>query len=310
MKQSTMSPTLHQKDIRTWFKSANGPGIHNATASTTPARTDDSKSDDISGPATAEVASVEAAGHAIEAPDAKLDSVTEGQQAVEVNEPKPVPKRVLPKIGEPIAAFCANFVWNRSWRKYIGTSTKEIIFGTEFVLEDHHIDQLLSLGPLVCRGLASFQFIYVTVACVADNNAVSLTDNALVRLASACPNLVNVQIPGTAGLGDASLHAFLARCPKLKVLEISDCTWGASSKLTPLAFEKFRENRHWAPRLKSLRVSKSTNKCVLRAVKALSRRRPALSIRLVEMSEVIKWGDWEIEEWDTLFQRGKEERGW
>ena len=77
------------------------------------------------------------------------------------------------------------------------------------------------MGSKVCAKLTDFIFIYQNVSYNAHNGASGVTDESIIRLAQACPNLKKVQLQGARGLTDKALLAFFANCPNLTSLEIT-----------------------------------------------------------------------------------------
>ena len=153
-----------------------------------------------------------------------------------------------------------------------------------------HIDQILAMGPRVCGNLADFIFIYEDVAYNAHNDASSLTDETIVRLAKACPKLKKVQLQCATGLTDETLLAFLRYRPNLPSLEITGRNSRPEFSGAPL--EALEKEPNWVPNLKMLILtSEKENRKFMKAMRSLTRARIGLTIRLVSVSELKKWGD-------------------
>ncbi|KAK4118020.1 hypothetical protein N657DRAFT_629069 [Parathielavia appendiculata] len=219
-----------------------------------------------------------------------------------------VTKRWSVPKGEKEVHFVSDREWEEGWQKKLGTVTKKLTFGYNFILTDQHIEQLASLGPSICRNLTHFEFSYSDVSYTA-HNANKLTDDAAARLARMCPSLRVVQLQGADAdrLTDATVTAFLANCPNLTSIEITGER--AAGAIKEAFFDALREHPNWAPKLKTLRIpgcgSLAHQGRWMKAMRALSRERETLVIELVSVSQVKKWGDWELETFQDKYRKGK-----
>ncbi|KAK0652750.1 hypothetical protein B0T16DRAFT_455093 [Cercophora newfieldiana] len=177
---------------------------------------------------------------------------------------------------------------------------------SQALLTDPHLATLLQLPSRVCAALKSFEFTYQDVSRDATNDAKTVTDAALVRLARACPNLTTFMLQGTSGLGDESFLAFYEHCPNLTFLELTAAS-GDHNRFSSRAFEALSGNPGWMPRLKKLLLT--INMCAkgpfMNAMKAMSKERPALLITSVTVDERKKWGDWEMEKYEESWKKGR-----
>jgi hypothetical protein len=175
-----------------------------------------------------------------------------------------------------------------------------------------HIYELTSIGPRLCRSLTHFEFYFEDVSYDAKNSAQELTDKAVIHLTKLCPKLRFVQLQGTSGLQDITLEALFKNCADISSVEITTHTKHGNSRLDGSALDKLREHPRWGTKLKKLRLPNQDTKCdgrdsLTRAVRALTKERDKLFVQLVCVSELKKWGDWEIEVWHTNFRKGRKQ---
>jgi hypothetical protein len=107
-------------------------------------------------------------------------------------------------------------------------------------------------------------------------------DAAIVRFATACPNLVHVKLDGGRNLGDASLFAFFINCPNLRYIQVSGndkCTGNIQGS----ALDQLKEAAERAKKLEKIRLTDQTS--IAESVKDLSMVRKKLSIELGETRE-------------------------
>ncbi|RSL52347.1 hypothetical protein CEP53_008110 [Fusarium sp. AF-6] len=187
----------------------------------------------------------------------------------------------------------------------ISTGTRTITFGSEFILTDRHVEDILALGPGVCGGLWQFIFQFKDVSYDAKNKA-SLTTDAVVRLAKACPKLRKIELPGAGNVGEDGLLALFEHCPALTHLDLSKfgCPVGGHG-ITGTSLDALRENPEWAPKLKKLLLAKDDNKEFMKAMRALGKERPAMIITLMSRSEEKKWGDWQMVAIKQNYKKGR-----
>ncbi|KAM5353559.1 hypothetical protein ACJ41O_000209 [Fusarium nematophilum] len=163
------------------------------------------------------------------------------------------------------------------------------------------------MGSTVCEKLWQFIFSYWDVSYTAKNTAKDVTDDAAIRLAKACPNLRKVQLQGIEKVGEGAMRALFENCPNLTSLEIT-CTTnsGIWKPMSGETLDALRENPGWAPKLKNLIVSeREDNKVFMKAMRALGKARPRLTVTLVSKLEYKKWGDYEIEVMKTNYKKGR-----
>ncbi|KAK9794492.1 putative F-box domain-containing protein [Seiridium cardinale] len=207
--------------------------------------------------------------------------------------------------GTPHAEFCNEKLnWDGKYWKVIGTTTKVISFGSGLKLTDEHIAQLVALGPSVCRNLTQFLFTYSDVDYDAHNDATGVTDAGLSALAKACPRLSKIQLQGTRELGDPSLRAIFQWCQDLTSLEISG-TSGSQPMFSDAALNALREAPAALPRLKTLRLTETTDRAFMKAMRDLGKARPKLTIDLVSTSEYKKWDSWYLRVSRDTYKKGR-----
>ncbi|KAK0639964.1 hypothetical protein B0T16DRAFT_338159 [Cercophora newfieldiana] len=212
--------------------------------------------------------------------------------------------------GQKKAEFQSNAWWDAEFRNKVGTSMRrEIELGTQFILTDQHIHQLLDTGPTICGNLESFVFIHEDVSYDAKNDAHGITDVGLVRLARACPNLTKFQLQASRHLTDAAVLAFYLFCPKLTFLEFTH--WAGRNKFTRAGvFDFLHSCLSLVPELDTLRLSPSdkaglTMKKDDKAMRKMTRGRPGLVHTVVEVGEEKHWGNWDIVRREKSFKRGR-----
>ncbi|KAF6528649.1 hypothetical protein BFJ70_g16283 [Fusarium oxysporum] len=217
------------------------------------------------------------------------------------------PKRTLHPKGVKDAHFrSSDRDWDGKYEQVIGTSTRNIVFGSEFLLTDDHIDDILALGSPVCEKIVQFIFEYEDVGYGARNNAESLTNEAVVRLGKSCPNLKKVQLQATCRVTDDGLLSFFENCPNLTSVELTGTSRGSRDKLFGQALDQLREHQEWAPKLKKLILGEDErNKLFMNAMRSLTKERPGLTVTLLQRHEVKKWGDWELEETKMVYKKGR-----
>ncbi|KAL1871760.1 hypothetical protein Plec18167_006910 [Paecilomyces lecythidis] len=214
--------------------------------------------------------------------------------------------------GQKEVTFQNNEEWESNHEKLLGYQTKKVVFGSNFVLKDQHINELTLMGPRICKSLTHFEFLFDDVSYDAKNSAEELTDKAIIHLAELCPNLRFVQLQGTSGLQDITLEALFNNCANISHVELTTHSRHGNSRLDGSALDKLREHPHWGTKLKKLRLPSQDTRCdgrdsFTRAVRALTKERNKLLVQLVSVSEVKKWGDWELEVYHTNFRKGRKQ---
>ncbi|KAH7175880.1 hypothetical protein EDB81DRAFT_706042 [Dactylonectria macrodidyma] len=200
--------------------------------------------------------------------------------------------------------------WDGKYHRVIGTSTRNITLGSDFVLTDDHIDDLLVLAKPVLQKIVKFIFTYKDVSYGAKNTAKDLTNEAVIRLAQACPSLKIVQLPGTH-LNDDGLLGLLKNCDKLTIVELTGTSGTKREKSSGKALDELREHPEWVPKLKQLSLEeKEDNKLFMKAMRALTKERIGLTVVLVTRNEYKKWGDWELEERRETYKKGRKQSRW
>ncbi|KAK7417761.1 hypothetical protein QQX98_004417 [Neonectria punicea] len=206
----------------------------------------------------------------------------------------------------------AQFVSNKHdwdddhYKRMIGTSTASTVFGTAFMLTDDHIDDIIALGSPVCKGLTQFISKHPDVSYGSPpGGAQLLTTDAVVRLAKACPNLRIVQLQATCLIADKGLLGLFKYCPNLTLVEVTGPSRGGSKTVSGEALDELRENPQWAPKLKMLILGDTNGKEFMKAMRALTKEREKLVVRLLQRSEEKNYGDWDLEESATDYQKGR-----
>ncbi|KAG6230145.1 hypothetical protein E4U34_001290 [Claviceps purpurea] len=209
------------------------------------------------------------------------------------------------------AIFQNNLIWETNYRNWIGSKTKMVTFESGFVLKDEHIDELISAGPKVCGNLTHFTFHFRNVYYDAENSAEEVTDEALIRLITLCPKLRSIQLQGTSGLSDITLETIFRCCPNISFVEITTHSRRGNNQMKGSALDKLRENPSWGTKLKKLLLPSPAGydgrDPFTRAVRALTKERVNLLVQLVEVREIKKWGDWELDYFETKFRKGRKQ---
>ncbi|KAF5672565.1 hypothetical protein FHETE_3699 [Fusarium heterosporum] len=195
--------------------------------------------------------------------------------------------------------------WDGKYHRLIGTATRTISFGYQFVLTDEHIEDLSLLARLVCKKITHFTFNYSDVSYDAKNDAAAVTDKGLVRLSKLLPNLRVLKLQGTRLITDDGLVSALKNFWGLRSLEVTGLT-GGCSPISGEAFRVLREHVEYAPALQSLLlVNGESSKDFMKAMREMGRARPQLVVSLVSTSEEKKWGDWELRRISSHFKNGR-----
>lgn len=143
----------------------------------------------------------------------------------------------------------------------------------------------------------------------AQNNAHSLTCEAVVRLATACPNLKKVQLQAASSVKDDGLRGLFTKCPNLISVEVTGTSSG--SGISGQLLDELREKPEWVPKLKNLILGeREENKVFMKAMRALTKERTGLTVTLLQRHEVKKWGDRELEESKAHYKNGRVQSRW
>lgn len=89
-----------------------------------------------------------------------------------------------------------------------------ICFGRDFSVRDEHLDIIRS-RPGVASYLRELSLGNSDTGCGG-----AISDEGIVNLAKACPNLVKVSLDAATNLTDAALQGICEACPRLKILYI------------------------------------------------------------------------------------------
>ncbi|KAM0213200.1 hypothetical protein ACHAPA_003205 [Fusarium lateritium] len=196
--------------------------------------------------------------------------------------------------------------WDGKYHRLIGTSTRTISFGSEFVLTDEHIEDIAVLARQVREKITQFSFKYTDVSYTAKNNATGVTDKGLIHLAKSLPNLKVLELPGTRLITDDGLTGFFQNCPQMKSLEVTGSSGSGGSSLVGKAFDELRQHPEWVPGLKSLIVvDNEQSKVFMKAMREMSKTRSTLAVSLVSRHESKNYGDWDLEENSKHFKNGR-----
>lgn len=150
------------------------------------------------------------------------------------------------------------------------------------------------------------------MSCRTQNNAQSLTSDAVVRLANACPNLKKVKLQATSRVTDDGLRALLEKCPNLVSVEVTGISGSGGNRISGTLLDEWRKKPEWAPNLRNLTLSeREDNKVFMKAMRAFTKERSDLILTLLQRDEVNKWGeDWELEEKQTHYKNGRLRSRW
>jgi len=146
---------------------------------------------------------------------------------------------------------------------------KGVKFGDKFNIKDSHIDALANAE-------LGFRSSLLNLSCGNSDNGYggSLTTEAVVRLASACPNLVSVQLEAARNLDDTALLAIAENCKDVVFIGISGHDRGLG-KISDTALKTLKGEKKVATKLRYLYI---VDQPVSKACKALSKARKALAI--------------------------------
>ncbi|KAH6874385.1 hypothetical protein B0T10DRAFT_567313 [Thelonectria olida] len=193
------------------------------------------------------------------------------------------PKPYTPE--EYSAKESAYFGSDQSWEdRNFKMGITKIHFGESFPITDAHIDAIVSMGVFFYQPLRSFQ-----AGDAETGKGGALSDAAILRLATACPNLVHVSLDGARGLTDDSLLALLRKCKNLRYVKLSGHV-NAPGSLKDPALDVLRNTPDMGKQLVKMRLTDQhhTSKQLKKAIKGLSAARRRLAIEVGFTQE--KWG--------------------
>ncbi|KAE9991690.1 hypothetical protein EG327_011149 [Venturia inaequalis] len=154
-----------------------------------------------------------------------------------------------------------------------------------FVFTNAHANAIVSAPKKFRKGLDMINAGWIDDKGITDDaimrHADEITNETLVNLAKACPNLTSVYLYGRL-LSDLALEAFFQHCPKLESFTI--CSNGRTIKtngnLRGSALKLLRKNPDWAPELWKLCLHgyDGENRKLQRAISKLTAARPELFI--------------------------------
>ncbi|KAH7179297.1 uncharacterized protein B0J16DRAFT_387130 [Fusarium flagelliforme] len=142
----------------------------------------------------------------------------------------------------------------------------------------------------------------------AKNGARDVTNQAIVRLAKALPNLRTVSLPSANKVSDEGFLALISNNPNLKLLEITPSATRSSSlaKISSKALDEFCAHPEWAPDLKQILLENNeSNKEFMKSMRELSKQREKLVVTLLERWEEKKWGDFDIHTRPMHYLKGR-----
>ncbi|CAJ0548580.1 Ff.00g021930.m01.CDS01 [Fusarium sp. VM40] len=226
--------------------------------------------------------------------------------------PAPVAETPMRRLLKPVtrgikdAEFrSSEYDWDNNYHRLIGTTTKTVSFGSQFVLTDEHIEEIALLTRRVREKITHFSFKYTDVSYDAKNDAKQVTNHGIILLSKSLPNLKVLELPGTKLITDDGLIGLFQNCSQMKNLEVSGSSYGGGP-IEGNALDELRAHPEWVPGLKSLKlVDNESNKVFMTAMKEMSRARPALAISLVSRSEEKNYGDWDLEVSSKHFKNGR-----
>lgn len=136
-----------------------------------------------------------------------------------------------------------------------------------------------------------------------------MTDAGIMRLAAACPNLQDINLPGANGrwLTDAALIFLIEHCPKLIWINFM------STRSDGSVFDALRQRADLAPKLQVLYLANmagvdARGRKAMHSMRELSRARPRLEIVLVEQTRKKTRRKWETVTTYHIYMNGKEGR--
>jgi hypothetical protein len=139
----------------------------------------------------------------------------------------------------------------------------------------------------------------------AKNDAKDVTNKGIIRLVKSLPNLTVLELPGTRLITDDGLIGLIHNCFQMRGLEVSGMS-GGGSLIEGKALDELREHPEFVPALKSLILAdKEQSKDFMKAMREMSKARPALAVSLVSRSETKNYGDWDLEERSTHYKNGR-----
>lgn len=116
-----------------------------------------------------------------------------------------------------------------------------------------HVDAIVAAGPAYCHSLR-----HIECGHTDSGSGGFLSDDSIIRLAEACPNLIHVSLETSTLLTDSSLLALATQCPELQYVQISGNDKVAGSVKGP-ALEAIGEDASLGTKLQKLRL---TDQCM------------------------------------------------
>ncbi|TID18752.1 hypothetical protein E6O75_ATG05873 [Venturia nashicola] len=152
-----------------------------------------------------------------------------------------------------------------------------------FVFTNAHANAIISASKKFRKGLDMLNAGWIDDKGITDDDVMRHTDEVtnetLVDLAKACPNLTSVYLYGRL-LSDLALQSFFQHCPKLESFTICSNSIKTNGKLRGSALKALRKNPDWTPELWKLCLHgyDGQNKKLKRAISKLTTARPELFI--------------------------------
>lgn len=147
---------------------------------------------------------------------------------------------------------------------------------SNFNLCSLHLDAIVAAGPSF-----SHQLEAIELGDSETGKGSRLRDDAVTRLARACPSLNHVSLTGTRSLTDESLSAIFNNCPHIRYLSITGND-RCPGDIDGVSLEALAENSALVPALVKLRLTdqKIYDKRLDKAYKLLSSARKRLAIEV------------------------------
>lgn len=152
--------------------------------------------------------------------------------------------------------------------------------------------------------ITHFTFKYTDVSYDAKNDAKQVTNHGVILLSKSLPNLKVLELPGTTLITDEAVIALIQNCPQMKSIEVAGSRYGGL--VEGKALDELREHPEFVPGLKSLILENNEgSKVFMKALREMSKARPALEISLVSRTQTKSYGDWCLEENATHYKNGR-----
>ncbi|KAK8115708.1 hypothetical protein PG984_012210 [Apiospora sp. TS-2023a] len=161
--------------------------------------------------------------------------------------------------------------WDQKWKnEKQRKGVKKVTFGDDFRIQDEHFVALAGAPRAFRRKLLS-------VKCGNTDNGygAGLSDNALTKLAEACPSLQNVGLESCTFITDQGLTSLLQHCPGMRTVSVTGHDRGCG-RVTSKALNALHKDKTLGAKL--LKLHLIDQHLGISACKKLTKKRPALEV--------------------------------